>query len=377
MYKIIATFAAALIVYGANCQVSMSVQVPPSGIILKDQLWTMVLSNTGSSTQVALNLTLTDVTSNESVLTASTAPFTLNNGSLQLQAGDLSITYSYLSSVVVDREPNGFLPLGNFETCYELTIYGHIGSMPNDCINIMVEPISPPLLNMPMDGSTNESAYPQFNWLPPTPLEMFSYLTYDLVLVEVQQGQLPAEAIQQNIPILMDGSNENIFSNYPSSFAPLDTTKLYAWQVIAKNNNQYAAQSEIWTFKVRGDSAVVQFIDKDAYIKLQRQLNASVSTVKGILKFHYKNDADDSTVSYQVTSLEAADLGMVVKEGSLQTGFGENFLSIALSGDSRLIEDRYYLLELFNSRNEKWAMKFLYKKPEEINIEEDSQAILQ
>jgi hypothetical protein len=372
MRKLLITIIIVLVAISTRAQLSMTLQVPPSGILLKDQLWTMLLGNTGSSATVALSMTLTDANTGDQIMNATTEPFALNHGTLQIQGSDLSIAYSYSSPLVVDHDAHGFLPLGNFQACYNIALYGHIGNTPEECINIVVEPISPPLLNLPADGSTTENAYPQFNWLPPSPLEMFSYLTYDLILVEVQNGQLPTEAIQQNMPVFMSNYNENIFSNYPSSYAALDTSKLYAWQVVAKNSGQFAAQSEIWTFKVKADSTANHIIDKDAYIKLQRTLNASVSTVKGILKFHYDNISDDSLITYKITSTDENDLGMAVKEGNLAIGFGENYLTISLEGDNRLVKDKYYLLEITNSRNERFAIKFIYKLPEESTEEDES-----
>lgn len=364
MLRVLLCVALVFTMITLQAQVTMTLQIPPEGALIKPQLWNISVTNNGDPTYVAIALDLTDNTTGDDVLTAITSPFLLATGTTQLQASDISVTYNYVSSIVVDQDPNGFLPLGNFDACYTINRIAHDGVPVQQCINIIVEPISPPLLNIPADESTNESRYPQFNWLPPTPQSMFSYLTYDLILVEVNQGQTAAEAIQQNVPLYSNTDNENIFCNYPSAYAALDTSKLYAWQVIAKNNYEFAAQSEVWTFRVKQDSTPNASIDKNGYIKLQRNLDASIATCNGIVKFFYNNPADDTTVTYQITSLDEADLGMVIKEGIQGLGFGENYVAISLTGDDRLIIGRMYLLQVTNSRNETWSMKFVYQLPD-------------
>ncbi|WP_315814258.1 hypothetical protein [Paraflavitalea speifideaquila] len=76
-------------------------------------------------------------------------------------------------------------------------------------------------------------------------------MLYDWTLVEVQATQSPADAIQQNVPLL---SRQNIsFTNfqYPLSAPELDSSKLYAWRITARNNLAPIGNSEVWSFRVR------------------------------------------------------------------------------------------------------------------------------
>ena len=220
-----------------QAQISMTLQVPPAGVLVKNQLWNMLLVNSGaSSTTVRVQLSLLDEKNNQPVLTAISAPLLLTRGARQVQAKDLSpIQYSYNGpSFHADEDPNGLLPVGSYQACYTVMVSdkGTVVRVEN-CIQVNVDPLSPPLLNTPADEGLLYTPYPQFTWLPPAPVGLFNDLSYDLVVVEVLPGQGKADAIQQNIPVYSAGFVKNLYMNYPSSYRSLDTSRLYAWRIIA------------------------------------------------------------------------------------------------------------------------------------------------
>jgi hypothetical protein len=45
-----------------------------------------------------------------------------------------------------------------------------------------------------------ETPYPQFTWIPPSPFDMFSELSYEIRVTEILAGQTALEAIQYNTP---------------------------------------------------------------------------------------------------------------------------------------------------------------------------------
>src|SRR5207302_6108589 len=73
---------------------------------------------------------------------------------------------------------------------------------------------------------------------------------YDLLIAEVQNGQTPEEALEDNLPVYSASYVTSVSKNYPSSYKALDTGKVYAWKVVAKNGESFAAQSEVWTFSI-------------------------------------------------------------------------------------------------------------------------------
>ncbi len=367
MYKPLLFAAGLLAVFHCRSQVTMTLQVPPTGVLFKSQLWNMSLVYTGNNQiNVKINLTLSDASGDQPLLTASSGVVVLNTGAKQLQANDLTpIQYNYLSPVIFDRDPNGYLTAGSYQACYTVLVSDESSGTPlaEDCVTFEVDPLSPPVLNTPADGDTLQTNIPQFTWLPPTPLNLFYNLSYQFNLVEVLSGQNPADAIQQNIPVYVNNNCSDIFMNYPSSAMALDTGKLYAWQVIAQNNFQPSAQSEVWTFRIKGTTFSLPPSDESPFIKLKREQDASIAVCTGNVKFYYTNDAGDSTVNYQITHVDANDAIEVVDSAILSLSFGENQIVLPFVNDNRLLNNGTYLFELVNSRNETWSMKFVYKEP--------------
>ena len=291
-----------------QAQVTMVLQVPPTGVMMKSQLWNMALVSTGTvATSVTIQLTLIDAKDNQPLMTAQTGPLLLNKGANAITANVVGpVQYNYLSSVFnVDRNPNGFLPVGDYKACYSVIARLH-GSAPlaEDCIPVEVRPLSPPQLNTPADTSVLQTAYPQFTWLPPAPANLFSNLEYEMLIVKVLPGQGPYEAIQQNVPMYNIGNYRDAVEQYPASNAPLDTATTYAWRVIAFNEGQFIDQSEVWTFKIASKNPPVVLAPPDGnYIPLRKSNEAPAGvytvtgTVIGIKYYSYEKD-HAATVSF-------------------------------------------------------------------------------
>ncbi|WP_147320027.1 hypothetical protein [Chitinophaga silvisoli] len=347
-----------LLSLSAVAQVSMTVQLPPTGVLQMAQLWNMLLVSTSSSPiLVKIEMRMKDVATNQPILTGFSRTITLNKGVRQIQAGDVTpVTYEYLSTAA-DRTQNGLLTAGNYIACYSVFLLSGdaLSLLAEDCLAFAVEPVSPPLLNSPEDQSIVDGNLPQFSWIPPAPLSIFSDLNYDFVIVELRNGQSTAEAIQQNIPVYKSVHNKNLFVNYPVSALALDTAKKYAWTVTAKNGSTFAAQTETWTFRIKGAAAEKMVNETAAYILLKKELDATQFTCSGPLQVGYSNDAGDTTVNYEILSLGAG--GGVIQSGKLSLTRGQNQLKVVLKG---LTNDQYYLFRLQNNRKEYWNAKFIY-----------------
>lgn len=318
-------------------QLSVSLQGPPAGLIQQSGLWNMALINSGASTlEVTISLSLVDNTTNQPVLTAMTRPVLLTRGVRQLKPMDISpVSYSYLSPAFARLGTgNGLLPVGNYRACYTFyTFYGerHIESvLAEECIPLEVQPLSPPQLSMPADTAVVETSYPQFSWLPPVPVTLFSDLKYDLLVTEVQAGQTPQSAIQENLPVYSGLNLAQAFHSYAASYKRLDTGRVYAWRVIAKNGQSFAAQSEVWTFRVRKTPVAPLVPANGTYLELK---NASTGTGTGILP--------NNILGLQYYSYDKAHEGvirLVGEKGDILFTFrrtlqyGNNFIAVALDG---------------------------------------------
>lgn len=345
-----------------RAQVNMTAQVPPEGVLMKAQLWNIALVSVSEApVTVKVMMRLIDINANQPVLTGVSRELTLSKGGKQLQVGDLSpIQYEYLSDVA-DRSPNGLLPVGNYQACYSIYVQGSYKGdlISEDCISFAVAPVGPPLLNTPADQSILESFNPQFTWLPPSPASLFTNLNYELLLTEVRSGQAPVEAIQQNLPVYHLQSTKNLFVNYPSSALSLDTGKLYAWTIIARSGNVFAAQTDVWTFRLK-PTLIKKETAENTHIQLRRELDGAVAAVTGNVHFNYTNTTNDATVTYELIALEKAN--SVIATGELNLVPGENMIAFPIRRKYNLQDGRSYLLRVKNSRNEYFQMKFICTK---------------
>lgn len=344
----------------AVAQVSMTVQLPPAGILQKAQLWNIVLVSASTTPEnVRISLRLMDAQTNQPLLTGITRVITVNKGAKQLRATDvMPVQYEYLNTTI-DRSVNGLLSAGNYVACYSLMVIGDkVGNQPGeDCIPFVIEPVSPPLLNTPANKSVLESRLPQFTWLPPAPVSLFTDLNYEMILTEQHPGQSPEEAIQQNIPVYRAPRLKNMYVNYPAGAVALDTTKQYAWTVTARNGSLYAAQTEVWTFRIKGVQNNTQ-VTNGAYVQLKKELDGVVINCN-YLRCAYNNETADSTVKYELIALENDN--RIAGSGSLAVKRGDNRLDVPLN-KMGLSNSKSYLFRLRNARNEYWQLKFIYTK---------------
>src|SRR5882757_5980990 len=241
---------------GVFCQVLINLQLPENGLTIKSQLWDMSLVNTFSQGHnVQLQMVMTDGSGNHEILAASSRVFFLPKGVRQVKASDIvPLTYTVTDpSASVDANPNGFLPTGAYRFCYR--IINLDGEVPvqvgQECKDAEIEPLVPPMLISPVDSEKIEIPRPVFTWAPPMPGSLFGRLFYDWELVEVQSMQTGPEAIQQNIPVLYRSNIQGTSFPYPMSAPALDSTKIYAWRIVAKNNGTPVATSEVWNFSLR------------------------------------------------------------------------------------------------------------------------------
>ncbi|MEQ1552689.1 MAG: hypothetical protein ABL929_00855 [Ferruginibacter sp.] len=349
----IALFAFPII---GHAQVTLNAQLPQAGFVQKEQLWNLILVNNNADVlDVSIQMNLQDAITGQVVLTATTGNLLLSKGVKMIKSGDIQpITYNYTAS---DLSKN-YLPMGAYVACYQIINNTSRKETPlaEECIRINIDPLSPPMLNSPSDKSEIESPYPQFTWMPPTPFDMFSSLSYELLVTEVLQGQTPIEAIQYNTAIYSKGNINQAYESYASSFYKLDTGKLYAWQVIAKNGMNYAAKTEVWTFKVAQPSWVKQLIEQTPFIKMKRDNPEKGIAPNGILKLSYNNETTDTTITIHLIDLSAAkkqDLKLEIKVSG-----GENLIQKDVQKILHTKADKIYEAYIINSRNEKWRMLF-------------------
>ncbi len=340
-------------------QFSMSAQVPASGLFTKSQLWNLLIINPSNiATDVKVQLTLQDPQSRQILLTGTTGLISVAPGSkLILYQQAQPVQYNYLGGSI-DHNPDGFLPVGNYQVCYELLDYAQkTGTLAEDCINIEVEPLSPPLLSSPEDQTVGDYFRPSFTWLPPTPVGMFFNLNYDFILTPVLQGQSPSDAIQNNIPVYSSGNLTQNFLQYPSGISSLDSGKTYAWQIVAKDQSRYSVKSEVWSFTCKKDSFSA-IVNNAPYTKITDKPSSLSYAYEGILKLEYNHESYDSSIYITIANIK--NLDAVLATFNLKVRYGQNFLVYDLNKKIHLHENECYEVRISGS-NQDHVMRFYPK----------------
>lgn len=349
-----------------RAQVMISLQLPPAGIVVKNQLWNLSLVNTSNTTiNVQVQVALTELAGNRRVLTGNSKTIQLPKGIKQIQAADV-MPVNYNAGTGYSANPDGFLPVGQYTVCF--TVIGlnndAVEHLSEECTTIEVEPISPPQLVMPADSDAVEQNRPLFTWLPPAPYTLFNNLLYDWVLVEVRSLQTANEAVQQNIPLLTQRNIAYTSFQYPFSMPALDTGKLYAWRVLAQNNFMPVAGSETWSFRILPANNQVKNTNTATwYVKLKPHEDASHTLCTGTLYYNYLHEINDTVVQVKLFDLsDAQRKEITLADAACAVKYGENFMQLDLRKTTGIADKHTYLLQLTNSRKERWYIKFEYRK---------------
>lgn len=311
----------------AGAQVTINAQLPSGGMMQKEQLWNLsLLNNQVKILEVNIKFSLQDAITNQEVMSASTGSFSLNQGVKLLTNETVQpIFYNYTTP----EFSGNFLPIGTYIACYQL--YQTQGEneviVANECMRFTIDPLSPPLLSAPNNKDSLSTPYPFFAWMPPTPINMFSNLTYDLIVTEVIDGQSPAEAIEFNTPVYTNTNLTQPNDRYPESFARLDTGKTYAWQVIARNGFSYGGKTTVWTFTVAAPVANDIAVLNNNYLLLENDLKGTYFISGNQLRIKYTSF--DKGHNAPVIFSDAS--GNVVDSIDKYIMPGDNYFEITLS----------------------------------------------
>lgn len=329
-------------------QITISVQLPPAGMIQKEQLWNLVLVNNGNAAiEATILLNLQDAVTGQPVLSAGSRTILLNKGVKMLTIADVQpVQYNYGGAII----SGNYLPLGSYIACY--TIASNTGAerpqtLADECVRVNINPLSPPLLITPADKSVSATPYPQFAWLPPAPIDMFSNLNYDLSVAEVLEGQSPAEAMLYNNPVYVNNNLKASFENYPSSYTRLDTGKLYVWQVTARNDMSYSATTQVWTFSIQPIENPQEKPVSIAYILVSRTKEAGgINYIEGnnlSIKYYSFDSEHQTTIKLLDTQ------GRLLQTIEQKIMYGDNFFNLTLNGSFQ--PGNQYLIEITDQKN--------------------------
>ncbi|WP_290793187.1 hypothetical protein [Flavihumibacter sp. UBA7668] len=345
-----------------NAQIVLQSQLPSPGVFSKAQLWNISIMNSNSQQMnVRLVVTISDLQSNQLVLSGTSRFFLINQGAVLLTQNQLSpISYQTVNAnYPVDPQPDGFLPVGIFNICYTLYWQNNDGleTVAEQCETLEVEPLSPPQLILPENEDNIEEEHPFFTWTAPMSTTLISGLRYDWKMVEVLPTQSASDAIQFNVPVWIQRSLPGNSFQYPLSLPKLDSSKLYAWQVTALNNLMPVSHSEIWLFKISRNTEIPGR-RKGTYAVLKKNMGGHAVLLDGDIQFVFTNDQNNTNASILLFEIKNGKRQALLSSPiQLPLTQGSNYLRIPLSSINGIRKKQDYILEL-DDLGKKYYLKF-------------------
>jgi hypothetical protein len=339
-----------------KAQINLTAQLPADGMLLKDQLWNMVITNNSNDMAVLkLQVDVQDVLLGQSVMNAGSGKIIMGKGMKLITIKDVQpIMYTFIAT----EYAGNYLPCGSYTIHYHLVQETIKGDVPvaDEVVRLNVSPLSPPLLTTPADKADIETTYPQFTWMPPAPVQMFNPLLYEITVVTVEEGQRAKEAIEFNKPVYFNSNIQNSAEKMPTAFEQLQKGKTYAWQVIARSGANCIAVSEVWEFRINPLPENNLIVQQTAFIKMKKDNPDKGIAPNGILKASYLNETNETTAMVQIIDLTSLQKGMPMFKVKLQPG--ENLIQYDLKKLLPMQAGKVYEAQIINSRNERWVMQF-------------------
>jgi len=326
----------------------------PKPFVKPDMLWNVVVINEGRTDIVGkLQLNVEDE-NHRIVLSGISNYITFSKGTKVLNYNSVApINYTYNSNI----DYSTWMKVGKYNLCFTILCStvdgGAINSVAEDCMEMDIEPLSPPVLNMPEDKSTIYETRPNFMWTPPAPVNLFTQLRYEIKVVEMNKNQSAENALINNSPVYFENGLTSNSRLLPSSYKELDVNNEYAWQVTAYDNS-YSIKCEPFVFSLVQDSVMV-IIEKSPYINMRQSKVQTGVMNQGYIKIVLTNNTIDTIAQLFITQEgsyeDIANAKVTIKRGI-------NYILKEINTKSKLDEKKTYELVWINSRNEKWIVKF-------------------
>ncbi len=234
--------------------VSVSVTPPPPNQLTIPDLWKVTIVSAGDE-QLALFLrgTVTEATDGV-ILTGTSSPIEVPPGGVpvmvtarDLEPIDIDAADSRYERIVLRT---GGAPAGSYLYCVEAVHLESGEVLGDDCMEVMVDPSTPPEIITPADGDELETPYPVFAWTEAMP----PGTSYGLRVHPVMDDQQPSEAIAVNPAWFEMFGLESSTLAYPVDAQPLEPG-LYVAQVLSLTGDHVLTRSEPVLFELLSTDA--------------------------------------------------------------------------------------------------------------------------
>ncbi|RYE37347.1 MAG: DUF928 domain-containing protein, partial [Sphingobacteriales bacterium] len=271
----------------------INVQFAPSrsGQNLQGLSLTQVVNASVYPASIALTIRIKEINSGE-VVVIKTPGFILTSGVNSVDRvafSNATFTFSntYFGQAV---KQTGNFPEGEYEYCFEIEVLEtkDLRMLPSyeQCFNHQLQPLTPMLLILPVDGDEICNKRPTFTWQPPMPLS--NDARFRLVLAELKEKQDPIEAITFNTPVINQADVRINNLTFPMNRPDLKDGIRYAWQVTVYSNQTILKKSEIWEFTIQCSDQALEPVT-ESFRELKDLEDGNYYIAKNFLRFSLHN----------------------------------------------------------------------------------------
>ncbi len=319
-----------------------------------------IMNGTGSETQVVLEAKLMN-NSNENILTVKTLPFSLAagmNNSVALSYTLQTTQYGSTGQAEYVRNTH-ILPSGNFKYCVSIISLPE-GDGDDYCEDLISDISSFLTLVYPNDKDTIETVNPVLTWSHSEPFNILSPGDhFKLVMVELNADQSAESGVTINIPVYYKDflSMHQLF--YPYDAKQLTEGKRYGWQVQKISNGTIIDKTEAWEFTLKNNILTPD----NKYTTLKKKNDGSVYlAANDKIFFRFSESYSGGELTYRIINDKLEEIKPKIKNDKLVNenqeakNNGANYYEIDLA--PLKLKKGYYDLEVFNSKNELYVLKF-------------------
>ena len=214
-----------------------------------DDIWNVTLTNSSSPVDVYLLGTIENSDS-KLLVRSETSDFKLSPGTKRVNANSVGpVVDKYSNKIFKDINGKRFLLNGIYNISISVLSSESNKVLCTSSYEYEVLNIYQLGLISPLNGVTVRDRFSVFNWHPPAIEFADKKITYELIIVEINEEQSPREAILSNSFIIKKNNIGSVLFEYPISEIGLQNDKRYAWMVKALLDDNIFSESEIWEFE--------------------------------------------------------------------------------------------------------------------------------
>ena len=356
--------------FNLRAQVSVVPLPNQEGYFMLDDLWKVNLINPlPSPLEVYLDITLEDA-QHQPVLTATSAAFTLRQGSSRPPISRHGNRLQYSSTAAAATLRNiGRLPYGQYIVCYKIVQADKGTLLGQHCQEQQIKPFGPPELISPYNREAIRTIFPVLTWKAPYPAGAIPF-TYSLRLTEVKPGQTALQALEGNVPLLSRRIEQIQHLLYPGDAPRLEVGKKYVWQISAQAGDFNLGATEIWVFTI-GENETPESVGNtynyETYYDLKLTPSGGYLPSHKFLRFRYDNRFGSANLPYVQGTEVAYEIYTAGNRSAPIAGMpvmplnsGVNKISIPLNNNPNMQNGEDYLLVVKDTAGGIYYLDFIY-----------------